>query len=220
MGAQFKRECMGLPPPGPLLTVIAPPCTPLQLKPAACRSAAARWMSSSSSSSTSAPRRHGQRGPAGPRPCGATDLGERGCPPAARSVALAAPQRPRGRAPGRPRNCGRLPQAAPPPQRAHTPPPGAAAPPPPPTDLLAPPRPSQVQCDACEKWRRVPADLAQNLSDDEPWWVLRQRAGWRRCPPLPKPLVCPLTVGRRAGPAGSAPTTLTPPTTPARRPRS
>lgn len=81
MGAQFKREMHGLPPPGPLLTVIAAPCTPLQLKPAPRRSAAARWMSSSSSSSTSAPRRHGQRGPAGPRPCGATDLGERRCPP-------------------------------------------------------------------------------------------------------------------------------------------
>jgi histone-lysine N-methyltransferase SETD2 len=27
-----------------------------------------------------------------------------------------------------------------------------------------------VQCDACEKWRRIPTDLAQNLNDDEPWF--------------------------------------------------
>lgn len=26
-----------------------------------------------------------------------------------------------------------------------------------------------VQCDNCEKWRRVPAELAEGLADDEPW---------------------------------------------------
>lgn len=28
---------------------------------------------------------------------------------------------------------------------------------------------SWVQCDACEKWRRIPHALAESLADDEPW---------------------------------------------------
>lgn len=40
-----------------------------------------RWKSSSGASSSPAPCRHGQRRPAGPRACGAADLGEGSCPP-------------------------------------------------------------------------------------------------------------------------------------------
>ena len=53
---------------------------------------------------------------------------------------------------------------------------------------------SWVQCDACEKWRRVPADYATSLSDDEAWCAIVSCA----------PIAQPLRRGRSAAATGAA----------------
>lgn len=167
----------------PLFPVITALCTRLQLERAAQRTAT--HDGNRRAAQVAAPHRADMANAAqqAPGPVEQQTWVRGAARPAACSVPPTAPQRPRGPAPEEPRYHGGLRKAAPPPQRPHAPPQSAAAPPPPPTDLSHPSPPWQVQCDACEKWRRVPADLAESLADDEPWWVLRPRAGRRRRPP-------------------------------------